>query len=99
MSLDAIQWQEGNGGFSFDGLLLTPKDVGAIIAHTLMSGSETVQSPEEPWSEFLGGLKVNYLIEMLRITGQTGEFYENLNSVLERPDGRNNPRPERAQRY
>lgn len=92
MSLDAIQWQPENGGFSFDGLLLTPEEVGALIARTLMSGNETVKSPEAPWRDFMCGIKANYLVEMLRVAGKTGEFCEDLNSIVDRPDGRNIPR-------
>lgn len=75
MSLNAIALSRFSGGLNFyfdDYGPFTPTDLGKAIVTTLLAGNET---PRLAWRD---GVTVNYLVNMLRYVGKTGEYYDGL---------------------
>jgi hypothetical protein len=89
MSLNAIVFRN-NGqefGFDFDGCWgNSPTAVGKAIVNALLEGREESEFP------YRNSVTVQYLVEMLRYTGRTGEFYDDLEGGDHDFDG-NTPTP------
>lgn len=74
MSIEARMFGKWDGRFHDNetGGGYGPGVYGEALVTALMAGSETIEMPDRTV------MKVNYLLQMLRITGRTGEFWDNL---------------------
>ena len=91
MSANAIFYDKTEGRFHFDsGYSLSPTQVGRKIVTALLNGTEDTAISVDKWGR---AITVNYLLQMLRHTGQTGRFFDCLDRTADHDFDPNSPTP------
>jgi type IV pilus biogenesis protein CpaD/CtpE len=94
MSANVIRYDARQKRFEFDGYVVRTESIGRLISAALMRGEEFVEvRTTASDNHTICTVTVNYLVQMLRITGKVGSFIDQLDHTREHNFNPNVPTP------